>query len=73
MPTRWLMLKRALYSVLIVGLAVYSTWLDGNTTMMFTITVAAILIINFVEVKEVELAGLVTLSLFRQQDPEDEE
>jgi len=72
MPDRWSKLKRLLYSLLIVGLAVYATWLDGNTTTMFTITVAAILIINFIEVREIELAGLVTLTLFPSDQDDDD-
>jgi len=73
MPDRWLILKRALYSAVIVALAAFSTWSNGNTDILFVTTVVAILIINFVEVREIELAGLVTLSLLPQQDSEDDD
>lgn len=73
MPDRWLILKRALYSGIIVALAAFSTWFDGNTDILFVTTVVAILIINFVEVREIELAGLVTLSLLPQQQSEDDD
>jgi hypothetical protein len=73
MPDRWLIFKRALYSAVIVALAAFSRASNGNTDILFVTTVVAILIINFVEVREVELAGLVTLSLLPQNESEDDD
>lgn len=76
MPDRWLRLKRVLYSTVIVLLALYfRSPFDSNLLGTFIVTVSALVVINFMETKEVEIAGLVTLTFFRrtEDDTESEE
>lgn len=68
---RWRQLKGLAYSALIVALALLWLRYQGSP-IVYASTVVAILLIQFVEIKEVQIMDAVSITLF-PSDPQDDD
>lgn len=71
--TKWKQLKSAFYAVLFVALAVAAIYFDADPTTVYVTAATSMLVVYGVEVKEVEIARVISITLSNGQTPPEED
>lgn len=65
---QWRVVKALLYSAVLVGVAAMSLVFDANATYIGGVTLGGIIVVFVGEVKEIEIASIVTVTFRNKED-----
>ena len=71
--TKWKHLKSAFYAILFTALAFAAIYYNADPTTVYVTAVTSMLVVYGVEVKEVEIARLISITLSNGQSPPEED